>query len=149
MDVSADRQIREITAQKTIKKTAWFVMDIFTNHQDIEGKIHRTGSHQVLVRAVGAQLFALDHSKETMWVNFAASAGQPYPSPGKCRTKATNSPTPEHFVVLYDRTCADAGLLDETFVIHVGLESFTMDSFSGSHTWKLIAAHVDGKDLEH
>jgi hypothetical protein len=149
MDVSADRQVWEVTAQHTVKQTVWFVVTQSSTHQDADGKNRTTVPKQTLVRAVGAQLVTLDHSKkETIWIDFAAPAGRPYASPGACHTKATNSPGGGKFVVLYDQTCNNTGLLDQTFVLHLGMESFSMDSFAGTHFWSLIAVHVDGKDLQ-
>lgn len=148
LDVSADRQIWQVTRQETIKQNTWFLLDIETVRVDADGKRRRTGSTQRWVRIDGSRLMTRRTSdQEDVWVDFAATAGQPYPSPGACHTKATNSPHPDNLTVLFDRACSDAGLLEETFVPHVGLQSFSMDSFVGSRTWRLVAGHVGGKDL--
>jgi len=150
LDVSADRQVWLITKQDP-KQNNSFLIDIETFHVDADGKRRRTGTSSRWVRADASRLLIRKGDQENVWIDFAAAKGLPYPSPGPCHTKASNSQQAksqnDSFTVLYDHTCSDAGLLEETFVTHVGLRSFSMDSFVGSRSWCLIAGHVGGKDL--
>jgi hypothetical protein len=148
LDVSADRQIWQVARTESVKQNTWFLLDIETVRVDADGKRRRTGSTQRWVRIDGSRLMTRrTGDQENVWIDSAAAAGLPYPSPGMCHTKATNSPAANAFTVLYDRGCFDAGLLNETFVPHVGLQSFSIDSFVGLRSWRLVAGIVSGKNL--
>ena len=154
LQASGGRQVWEITKQQSIKQNTWFLLDIRSTHQDADGKIRNTGGRQTWVRLDGTKLLTLNRSlinsskdTEVVWVDFGITVGQPYASPGPCHAKATNHVSPERFTVLYDHQCNDAGLVDETFVPHVGLTSFTSESFVGARAWTLMKAYVGGKEL--